>query len=279
MQKQSFSIALDEDLTLRGDIHTEEEAGSAQPLLLFCHGFKGFKDWGSFPYVADELAKQGITTIRFNFSCNGVGESLTEFDELEKFGRNTYARELADLQALTERILSGELPLPDHVDKTKLYVLGHSKGGGDAILFGANNPHVAGIVTWNGIAHVDLFDEKLRQQIEETGVGYIANARTGQDMPITRVVIEDVDNNRQQYDILELVSTMEQPLCIITGEKDYVRLVEGAKRIHQAAKNSELHWIEGGDHTFNTRHPFAGTSAPLEAAIKQTVAFVRTPRT
>ncbi|EJL21236.1 hypothetical protein PMI05_05580, partial [Brevibacillus sp. BC25] len=31
MQKQSFSIGLDEELTLRGDIHTEEAAGSAQP--------------------------------------------------------------------------------------------------------------------------------------------------------------------------------------------------------------------------------------------------------
>ncbi|MFP3416391.1 alpha/beta hydrolase, partial [Bacillus sp. SIMBA_074] len=81
-----------------------------------------------------------------------------------------------------------------------------SKGGGDAILFSAGNPHVTGIVTWNGIAHVNLFDEKLRQQIEENGVGYIPNARTGQNMPITRVVIDDVDNNQQEYDLLEKVS-------------------------------------------------------------------------
>ncbi|MGG1250705.1 alpha/beta family hydrolase [Brevibacillus agri] len=279
MRQEAFSIGLGEGLTLRGNIHTEEAAGSAQPLLLFCHGFKGFKDWGSFPYVADELAKRGIATIRFNFSCNGVGESLTEFDELEKFGRNTYARELADLHALVERIVSGELSLPACVDKTKLYVLGHSKGGGDAILFGANNPHVTGIVTWNGIGDVNLFDAALRKQIEENGVGYIANARTGQNMPITRVVIDDVDQNRDEYDILAKVATMEKPLCIISGEKDFVRLVEAAKRIHQAAKNSELHWIEGGDHTFNARHPFAGTSAPLEEAIKQTAAFVLAPRT
>ncbi|HBZ80836.1 MULTISPECIES: alpha/beta hydrolase [Brevibacillus] len=279
MRQEAFSIELGEGLTLRGNVHTDEAAGAGQPLLLFCHGFKGFKDWGSFPYVADELAKRGVTTIRFNFSCNGVGESLTEFDELEKFGRNTYARELADLQALVEWIDSGEFVWPDYVDKSRLYVLGHSKGGGDAILFGAGNPRVAGIVTWNGIADVNLFDAGLRKQIAETGVGYIANARTGQDMPITRTVIEDVDQNREAYDILAKVSSMETPLCILSGEKDFVRLVEGAKRIHQAAKHSELHWIEGGDHTWNTRHPFAGTSPQLEAVIEQTAAFVRTPRT
>ncbi|WP_312111949.1 alpha/beta hydrolase [Brevibacillus reuszeri] len=279
MSHTTFSIPAGEDLTIRGDVHAMESAGAAQPLLIFCHGFKGFKDWGSFPYVAEELAKRGIATIRFNFSCNGVGESLTDFDELEKFGRNTYAREIADLTLLTEWIAAGKIPLPSYVDKTKLYVLGHSKGGGDAILFGAGNPHIAGIVTWNGIAHVNLFDEKLRQQIVENGVGYIPNARTGQNMPITHVVIDDVDNNAQEYDLLEKVSVMQQPLCIIIGEKDFVRLVEGAKRLHAVAKNSELHWIEGADHTFNTRHPFSGTSPQLEAAIEQTAAFVRHPRT
>lgn len=279
MMQTPFSIPAGENLTIRGNLHTNESAAATQPLLLFCHGFKGFKDWGSFPYVAEELAKRGIATIRFNFSCNGVGESLTDFVELEKFGRNTYAREMADLALLTEWITSGKLELPGFVDKNRLFVLGHSKGGGDAILFGAGNPHVTGIVTWNGIANVNLFDEKLRRQIEETGVGYITNARTGQNMPITRVVIDDVDRNHQEYDLLAKVSNMEQPLCIVAGEKDFVRLVEGAKRLHEVAKNSELHWIEGADHTFNTRHPFSGTSPQLEAAIEQTAAFVLHRRT
>lgn len=279
MKKKPFVIPLEEGLFIRGDIHVDESAGPSQPLLLFCHGFKGFKDWGSFPYVADELAKRGIATIRFNFSCNGVGESLTEFDELEKFGRNTYAREVADLTVLTEWILSRKLELPSVVDTEKLFVAGHSKGGGDAILFGGGNPHVAGIITWNGIADVDLFDGKLRRQIEEEGIGYIPNARTGQQMPITRAVIDDVDNNRKQYDLLEKVASMEQPLCIIQGQKDFARLVKGAERLHQAAKKSELHWVEEGDHTFQARHPFTGTTPQLEEAIEVTASFVLGVRT
>jgi len=274
MNQQAFSIPAGEGLTLRGNLHTDAAAGEGQPLLLFCHGFKGFKDWGSFPYVADSLAGRGITTIRFNFSCNGVGESLTEFDELEKFGRNTYAREIADLKVLTEWILSGQLPLPEHVDKGRLFVLGHSKGGGDAILFGAGNPDVAGIISWNGIADVNLFDDKLRRQIAENGVGYIPNARTGQNMPITRAVIDDVDQNREAYHLLDKAARMEQPLCIIQGRDDFARLVKGAERLQQAAKRSELHWIEGGDHTFQARHPFQGTTQPLEEAIERTASFV-----
>lgn len=272
--KVSFSIPAGEELSIRGDLHFETESSHTQPLLLFCHGFKGFKDWGSFPYAAEELAKRGMGVIRFNFSCNGVGESLTEFDELEKFSRNTYAREIADLSILVKSILEDRLPVTARFDKEKLFLLGHSKGGADAILFGANHPLVKGIVTWNGVAHVDLFDHALRRDIAENGVGYIPNARTGQRMPIRREVIDDVDRHAEEYDLLSKVAQMPQPLCIIQGEKDFDRLVKGASRMHESARTSELHWIEAGDHTFNTRHPFAGSSPQLERAIELTASFV-----
>lgn len=274
VQREAFALSLGEGLTLRGNWHADPSAGAGQPILLFCHGFKGFKDWGSFPYVADELAKRGIVTLRFNFSCNGVGESESEFDELEKFGINTYAREIADLNALWEAIRSGKLVLPACADTNKLFVLGHSKGGADAILFGAGHPEVAGIITWNGVADVNLFDEALRSQIAQNGVGYISNARTGQDMPVTRVVIEDVDQNREAYDLLRKVAEMNQRLCIIQGRKDFARLVKGAERLKQADEDAVLHWIEEADHTFNARHPFAGTTPQLEEAIRLTADFV-----
>jgi len=272
--KESFSIPAGDQLIIRGDLHYAPDSDREQPLLLFCHGFKGFKDWGSFPYAAEALSERGIAVIRFNFSCNGVGESLTEFDELEKFSRNTYAREWADLSILSTCILEDRLPVTARFDKDKLFVLGHSKGGADAILFGAGNPAVKGIITWNGVAHVDLFDQSLRREIRENGIGYIPNARTGQLMPIRPEVIEDVDRNAAAYDLLVKVSEMTQPLCIIQGEKDYPRLVNGAARLHEAARHSELHWIADGDHTFHTRHPFTGSSPQLEQAIELTSAFI-----
>lgn len=125
---ESFRIPVDEELVIRGDFHAQEK-DAGQPLLIFCHGFKGFKDWGSFPYAANRLAKLGMAVVRFNFSCNGVGESGTEFDELEKFGRNTYAREIADLRVLTEWLHSEACPFKAAFDREKLFVMGHSKGG------------------------------------------------------------------------------------------------------------------------------------------------------
>ncbi|WP_126428282.1 alpha/beta hydrolase [Brevibacillus marinus] len=270
----SFALPLDETLTIRGDLHLPRETGEKLPVLLFCHGFKGFKDWGSFPYAAEQLAQQGIAVIRFNFSCNGVGASLTEFDELDKFAINTYARELADLQALVGWLNDDRLPAAHLLDKERLFLLGHSKGGGDAILFGANHPQVRGIVTWNGIAHVNLFGEELRSQIARQGVGYILNSRTQQQMPISRVVIDDVDQNAAAYDLVAKVSGMRQPLLLVQGDEDAQRLVEGAKKLHAAARNGRLHWVKGAGHTFNTVHPFAGTTPQLEEAIDVTARFV-----
>lgn len=270
----AFTLPLDADLVIRGDLHLARETGEKQPVLLFCHGFKGFKDWGSFPYVAEQLAKRGIAVIRFNFSCNGVGASLTEFDELDKFAINTYARELADLHALVGWLNDGQLPHAHLLDRDRLFLLGHSKGGGDAILFGANHAQVCGIITWNGIAHVNLFDEELRRQIAENGVGYVWNNRTQQQMPISRVVIDDVDQHAEEYDLLAKVSAMRQPLLLVQGDEDAQRLVEGAKKLHAAARSSRLHWVKGAGHTFNTVHPFAGTTPQLEEAIDVTARFV-----
>ncbi|MGC5327385.1 alpha/beta hydrolase [Brevibacillus sp. SYSU BS000544] len=272
--QQSFTLKLDDHLTLRGNVHVQDDTDGKQPVLIFCHGFKGFKDWGSFPYACEELSKQGITVVRFNFSCNGVGESETEFDELEKFGVNTYAREVLDLQALVEALTSNQLPFHERMNLDQVFIVGHSKGGGDAILFGAEHPVIKGIISWNGIAHVDLFDQSLREEVAKNGVGYIFNARTKQQMPIRQAVIDDVDRNKDRYDLIAKVSNMKKPLLIIQGDQDFARLVKGAGTLHESAANSRLHWIQGGDHTFNTKHPFAGSSPALEEAIRETSSFV-----
>lgn len=273
--QQAFELAIDDQLTLRGNVHVQQEVAERQPVLIFCHGFKGFKDWGSFPYAVEELSAHGMVAIRFNFSCNGVGASLTDFDELDKFSVNTYAREILDLQVLLEAILHDRLPFAEQMDKQKIFIVGHSKGGGDAILFGAESELIKGIVTWNGIADVDLFDPKLREEIARTGTGYIPNARTKQQMPIKQIVIDDVDQHREEYDLIAKVSKMNKPLLIVQGDQDFASLVQGASRLHEAAPDSQLHWIHNGDHTWNAKHPFAGSTPELEEAIRVTAEFVQ----
>ena len=81
------------------------EKAEKLPLLIFCHGFKGFKDWGGFPYMFGELAEKNIFCVSFNFSYNGVGESgedLLNFTRLNLFAENTFSRELNDLASIID---------------------------------------------------------------------------------------------------------------------------------------------------------------------------------
>ena len=44
------------------------EDGNEKPLVIFTHGFKGFKDWGHFNKLAKVFADAGFIYAKFNFS-------------------------------------------------------------------------------------------------------------------------------------------------------------------------------------------------------------------
>ena len=103
------------------------------PAVLIAHGFKGFKDWGMFPWIAERLADAGFRAVRFDFSHNGV--EATDFDRLDLFLLDTWTRPQEDMAAMSSA-RGGPLGL-----------LGHSRGGADAILFARHEPRVRCVAT------------------------------------------------------------------------------------------------------------------------------------
>ena len=75
--------------------------------IIISHGFKGFKDWGFFPFTANYFAKQGFFVITFNYSHNGIGIINNEFTELEKFADNTFSLEIEELSDIISAYQSG----------------------------------------------------------------------------------------------------------------------------------------------------------------------------
>ena len=70
-----------------------------KPVVIFCHGYKGFKDWGAWNIMAEAFANAGLFFVKFNFSHNGgTLEQPIDFPDLEAFGNNTYTKELDDLE-------------------------------------------------------------------------------------------------------------------------------------------------------------------------------------
>ncbi|MCB0288593.1 MAG: alpha/beta hydrolase, partial [Calditrichaeota bacterium] len=100
--------------------------------LIFVHGFKGFKDWGFVPHLAKHFSENGYFVITFNFSHNGVGKSLTEFDELDKFANNTLSREVNELIEIISAYKNGFFGKISN--QNKIGLVGHSRGGAVSIL-------------------------------------------------------------------------------------------------------------------------------------------------
>ncbi|MGO4276070.1 alpha/beta hydrolase family protein [Paenibacillus sp. TAF58] len=150
-----FELCLETDRVVRGDLY-EASSQPAKGILIICHGYKGFKDWGMFPHVAKALAED-VDVISINFSHNGVGADLLAFTELEKFARETYSKDLEDLHAVVNdrRYREGS------ANQKPILLLGHSRGAAVSLIYALDHPeHIAGVISWNGIASVDLFTEE-----------------------------------------------------------------------------------------------------------------------
>lgn len=269
-----FQLSVEQNRTIRGDFFPARS--EAQGTLIICHGYKGFKDWGFFPYLGERLSED-INVVTFNFSHNGVGGNPLEFTELEKFAHNTYSRELEDLRLLVTQLKNGNL-LPDRseaVFSPPLFLLGHSRGGGVSLIYAFDHPEdVAGVVNWNGITNVDLFSEEEKEAMRKHGRAYVLNARTQQQMPLDVEIIQDIEKNHERFNIIKRAKTANTPITLIQGTEDFARLRAGSAKLKEG--NPAISWISvpGGDHTFGARHPFQGTTEPLEEAIKQTLTSI-----
>lgn len=272
-----------EPLFIRGDIRTlrgsgadgasAEATGATRPVLLISHGFKGFKDWGFFPYVASRFAEEGFYTVTYNFSCNGVGQA--DFDELDKFGANTFSREQDDLALVLRELTGRRLPLAGQADTDRIFLLGHSWGGSGGIVFAAEHPEIRALVTWNGSAKADLFDAAFKAQIERDGVAYVTNARTKQEMPIRTGFYDDLERNGERFHIVKRLAELSIPVLQVQGDQDSPRLREGFAALRSGAPQHEVAVIEGGNHTFGAVHPFQGTTPHLEQALQATLQFLQ----
>ena len=71
-----------------------------KPVVIFCHGYKGFKDWGAWHLVAKSLRQAFF--LKFNFSIMGT-RATNRFSDLEA-SENTYTKELDDVDRVLKEL-------------------------------------------------------------------------------------------------------------------------------------------------------------------------------
>lgn len=249
--------------------------GIAKPIVIFSHGFKGFKDWGHFNAVAQQFAEAGFVFIKFNFSHNGTTPNdPLNFADLEAFGHNNYLIELDDLKHVIDWSVSNELLKAD-VDTNKLYLLGHSRGGGITILKAGEDVRVKKMATW---ASVSDFINRNKQRTIDTwkkdGVVFAMNGRTKQNMPMYYQFYQTILDNKERLNINHAVKRANIPFLIVHGTSDEAVAYHDAEELKKSAKQGLLFTIINGDHTFGAKHPFDGI-IPDDAkqVIEKTIEF------
>lgn len=273
-----YRIDREGEKSILADFHAPEKGAQLSPVLIFLHGFKGFKDWGHWPLAAEHLVRSGFAVIRFNFSHNGTtAEHPMEFADPEAFGRNTLSRELAETSAVIDDLwMSGAFH--EYADLDRIGLVGHSRGGGIAFLAAQQDKRVKAVAGW---AAVSDFEPRVNPpQLEEwyrTGVMYTTNARTGQQLPMYFSFREDFYANRKRLDIPSAVRNLQAPQLIIHGTNDEAVPVKEAENLKDWNRKAILHFVPGANHTFGGKHPWDSKelSPDMAQVIQLTTGFFR----
>ncbi len=262
---------------LDGFLHTP--AGDSRgPAIVAAHGFKGFMEWGFFPYLADLLSDRGFVFVRFNFSGAGMRPGDELVTDLEAFRRNTFSRELGELRDVLDATASGRLA-PGRVDAARVGLFGHSRGGGIALLAAAHPPwstRLRALVTWAAVSTFERLGEEDKADWRRRGWYPVINTRTGQELLLGTEILDDYTAHAAALDLGAAARRRGVPWLIVHGDQDETVPVDEARALAAAAAPpSELLIVPRGDHGLGGRHPFPGPQPPLIQALNATQSWFR----
>ncbi|MFT5253142.1 MAG: pimeloyl-ACP methyl ester carboxylesterase [Flavobacteriales bacterium] len=245
-----------------------------RPLILFCHGFNGFKDWGAFNLMANYFVQRGFQFVKLNFSHNGTSpEHPLDFVDLEAFGGNNFEKELEDIGALLVHLKKESFA--DCVDFKKLFLIGHSKGGATALAYTLSHPEIVSCATLAAVIDPVLRYGKGKDKLwKENGVKYVLNGRTNQKMPLYYQLAENTQKIQDKLDLRNLLKTDKRKFLFVHGGKDEAVPVTEINLVKNLP-NCTVSIIEDTNHVFGASHPYGSADLPddLQTALSQIAKF------
>lgn len=279
IHNKSFQLkTLEGERIFLADINVNESAGK-QPVAIYVHGFKGFKDFGATNLVANHFAKQEIAFIKFNFAYNGTTvEQPTEFADLDAFGENNFCKELDDLKMVIDWVFDANNTYAKHFDLTKVHLVGHSRGGGIVLLKAVEDERINKVCTWASVAdYAEKWDEEILKQWIQMGTFHVLNGRTKQQMPLNFQLAENYLGNLNRLEIPTLAKNIKQPVLIIHGTDDSSVPFNCAKKLNNWIPNATLYPVENANHVFGMKHPWKSDELPKDLlnVTEQTILFFK----
>lgn len=272
IKNQNIIISNPETRDFRADA-CYAESENKLPLVIFVHGYKGYKDWGAWDLMSEKFAEAGFFFVKFNFSHNGTTlDNAYAFDDLDAFGNNNYSKELSDLDAVLDHFIKDP-----KVNSQKVILIGHSRGGGISIIKTCEDIRINGLITLASVDHLERFpkDEALENWKKE-GVYYVENARTKQQMPHFYQFYEDFYRDPHRFDVERSMEMAKAHVLIIHGTSDEAVSVKNGEHLHILNPNTELFLVENANHTFGAKEPWEEGSLPedLNKVVEKCIQFI-----
>lgn len=250
-----------------------------KPIVIFCHGYKGFKDWGAWHLVAEKFARKGFFFLKFNFSHNGgTIKQPIDFPDLEAFGQNNFTKELDDLEDIIKEVTSSK-KYKKEIDLTNISLIGHSRGGGIVLVKAEEKPNIKNVITWAGVSDFKArFQENSEnfKQWEKTGIIFIENGRTHQQMPHKFQFYINFKENEKRLTIKRAVKNLNAHQLIVHGSEDTTVTLPEAQVLNKWNSKSKLIIIDKADHVFGSSHPWSHQELPkyLHTAVNESILFI-----
>ncbi len=269
--KYNFSVTTGSGDQIDLDLYSSDPE-KPLPVVIIVHGFKGFKDWGFFPSAGEYFSTAGYHSVVFNFSHNGITPGNDIFNELDKFAKNTISLEKRELKEIIARVNLGEFCNL----LGKIFIIGHSRGGGVVLLAASGVPDISAIAVWSSISHFDRYTERQKNLVAKQGFLEIPNSRTGQIMRMNSSFFDDLAlNGREGLSIEKALQKIEQPILAVHGDIDGTVPVSEAFEINKQCKHpaSEVFIVPKADHTFKMVHPATELTIQFMQVLEKTQSF------
>ena len=274
-----FSIAGALGEPIFGNTHTPD--GEPLGVVVIAHGFKGYKDYGMFPRIAESFADAGFIAHRFNFSHSGMTNNIEAFERPDLFEQDTWNKQVFDLCTVMECVSGGDLSGAE----LPMVLFGHSRGGVTVLLTAgryANDedcPQAVGVITAAAPRTCNTLTPDQEELLMQAGSLPSPSSRTGQELRVGKTLLLEQREDPQGHDVLAQVARITCPLLVIHGEEDPTVAAASAMEIVQAATvDARAVLVADADHVFNTPNPMSSDMAPseqLQTLLDESLAFAR----
>jgi dienelactone hydrolase len=231
---ETIAIPTEDGFAVRGDLYLPVP-GEIAGIVVLCHGFKGYRTWGFFPFLAGRLAGAAVAALAIDFCLDG---DLGGVARPDLFRRDTIRREIADLETVLSAIARNGLG--GRVDRRKpLGLFGHSRGAVAATLAACDDEGVGALCTWSCPVHPDHFTPAQKERWRRKGEYDFTDTRDGARLALGIDYLDDLEASRDDYDLVRRVAGLRAPHLIVHGELDLAVGVGSARALYDAETSSD----------------------------------------